>query len=137
MGAGSPRTNRPKVRRSKVEEDVNRVLATTRPVARAHGHSMARKGRNLDPSMIVGLVKALAPVAKGALSAIPRRRRRKSAKKRNRSQLRNADSSIPAAVTRSSRSFVRSWTEGSDMHVAGCDLVRKIPQSVVNSNGID
>lgn len=38
---------------------------------------MTRKNRsrNVDPAMIAGLVQALAPVAKGALSAIAQRRK--------------------------------------------------------------
>lgn len=93
------------------------------------------KKKNMNSALIRALASAAIPAVRGIV-APPKRRRRKNKNKKNKNQLMNRNT-LPAAVVRANRSFIRSWTEGNDMHVAGCDLVRKIGSTIVNANGID
>lgn len=37
---------------------------------------------------------------------------------------------MAAATATNSRSYFKTWSTGSEMHVAGCDLVRPVPQNL-------
>lgn len=41
-----------------------------------------------------------------------------------------------AAISTESRSYFRTWSTGDEMHVAGCDLVRPVPQNVTSKTDL-
>lgn len=82
-----------------------------------------KRQANMSP-LIPMLAPLVAPLLKPIAEGVGKRIGGRS--KNGRAVLRR-NGLMGAAAVSSSRSSFKTWSDGTDMHVAGCDLVRPVP----------
>lgn len=83
---------------------------------------------------IPGVGPVLKPIVGGVEDFVVNANRGKQ-KKTNRSVVRAGN--VAAARSMASRSSFRTYTDGTDMHCVGCDLVRPVPQNLASRALLD